>query len=72
MVLYSDASGREGHLGAAAAVLDGSLETTVSVQVQIGPMDRLSVHAAELIGNLYAINIFNKVALRHWKHPISG
>lgn len=65
--MYSDASGREGHLGAAATVLDESLETTDSMQVQVGPMERWSVHAAELIGILYAINIINKIALRHWR-----
>jgi len=67
IVVYSDASGREGHLGAAAAALNDSLETIDSMQVQVGPMDRWSVHAAELIGVLYAINIINKVALRHWR-----
>jgi hypothetical protein len=29
-------------------------------------MGRWSVHAAELIGILYAINIFNQVAIRCW------
>lgn len=29
-------------------------------------MDRWSVHAAELIGILYAINIVNKIAVRRW------
>ena len=67
IVVYSDASGRHGHLGAAVAVLNDSLETTDSIQVQVGPMDRWSVHAAELIGILYAINVINKVALRHWR-----
>lgn len=67
IVVYSDASGREGHLGAAATVLDESLEATDSIQVQVGPMERWSVHAAELIGILYAINIISKIALRHWK-----
>jgi ribonuclease HI len=67
IVVYSDASGREGHLGAAATVLDESLGTTDSIQVQVGPMERWSVHAAELIGILYAINIINKIALRHWR-----
>ncbi|THC94138.1 hypothetical protein EYZ11_006387 [Aspergillus tanneri] len=32
--------------------------------VQVGPMGRWSVHAAELIGILYAINIINKIALQ--------
>ncbi|OQD70005.1 hypothetical protein PENANT_c280G02962 [Penicillium antarcticum] len=67
IVVYSDASGREGHLGAAATVLDELLETTDSMQVQVGPMERWSVYAAELIGILYTINIINKIALRHWR-----
>ncbi|KAJ5244713.1 hypothetical protein N7489_004809 [Penicillium chrysogenum] len=65
-VVYSGASGREGHQDAAAAVFDESLETSDSIQVQVGPMERWSVHAAELIGILYAINII-KIALRHWR-----
>jgi ribonuclease HI len=67
IVVYSDASGRHGHLGAAAVVLNNSLETIDSIQVQVGPMDRWSVHAAELIGILYAINVINKIAIRHWR-----
>ncbi|OQE10083.1 hypothetical protein PENFLA_c095G04406 [Penicillium flavigenum] len=67
IVVYSDASGRQGHLGAAAAMLNESLETTDSIRIQVGPMDRWSVHAAELIGILYSINIINRVALRHWR-----
>ncbi|KAJ5135377.1 reverse transcriptase [Penicillium bovifimosum] len=63
IVVYSDASGRQGHLGAAAVVLDDSLKTTEKLQIQVGPMERWSVHAAELIGILYAINIINKIAL---------
>jgi ribonuclease HI len=43
---------------------DDSLDTTEKLQVQVGPMDRWSVHAAELIGILYAINIINKIALQ--------
>jgi hypothetical protein len=54
-------------LGAAAAVLNDSLETTDSIQVQIGPMDRWCVHTADLIGILYVVNIVNKIALRHWR-----
>ena len=64
IVVYPNASGRQGRLGAAAAVLDDSLETIEKLQVQVRPMDRWSVHAAELIGILYAINIINKVALQ--------
>jgi ribonuclease HI len=64
VVVYSDASGRKGHLGAAAVVLDDKLEITERVQIQVGPMDQWSVHAAELIGILYAINLINKIALQ--------
>jgi hypothetical protein len=32
-------------------------------------MERWSVHAAELIGVLYVINIINNIALRHWITP---
>lgn len=40
IVVYLDASGREGHLGAAATVLNKSLEAIDSIHVQVGPMDR--------------------------------
>ena len=67
IVVYSDASGRQGHLGAAATTLNDSTETVESLQIQVGPMDRWSVHAAELVGILYAINIINKAALQRWR-----
>ena len=62
IVVYSDASGRQAHLGAAAVTLDNNLEVSDSSQIQVGSMDRWSVHAAELIGILHTINIINKVA----------
>ena len=66
VVVYSDASGRHGHLGAAAVGLNNSSpETTESLQIQVGPMDRWSVHAAELLGVLYATTLINKIALQH-------
>jgi hypothetical protein len=65
IVVYSDASGREGHLGAAAVALDDNLEIAESQQVQVGPMDRWSVHVAELIGIFYAISILFKIAHQH-------
>jgi hypothetical protein len=40
VVVYSDASGRQGHLGATATAPNDSLETTEGVQIQIGPTDR--------------------------------
>lgn len=64
IVVYSDASGRQGHLGAAAVALDGSQEITEKYQVQVGPMDRWSVHVAELVAILYAINPINKIAIQ--------
>ena len=39
--------------------------------MQVGPMDRWSVPAAELFGILYAISIINKVALRHWRTSLT-
>jgi ribonuclease HI len=64
VIVYSDASGHQGHLGAAATTLNDSLETTENLQIQVGPADRWSVHAAELIGILYAINVINKIGLQ--------
>ena len=62
IVVYSDASGREGHLGAAVVALDNNLEVIESQQVQVGPMDRWSVHVAELIGIFYAISTVFKIS----------
>lgn len=64
IVAYSDASGRQGHLGAAAVILNNNLEVSKSLQSQVGPMNRWSVHAAELIGILQAINLINKFAFK--------
>ena len=65
VVVYSDASGHHGHLGAAAIGFNNSSpETTESLQIQVGPMDRWSVHGAELLGVLYAINLINKIAVQ--------
>ncbi|KAJ5240343.1 reverse transcriptase [Penicillium citrinum] len=62
IVVYSDASGREGHLGAAVVTLNDDDEATESQQIQVGPMDRWSVHVAELIGIFYAVNMVYKLA----------
>jgi ribonuclease HI len=62
LVIYSDASGRQGHLGAAVVALDDNLEVIEAQQAQVGPMDRWSVHAAELIGIFYAISSVFKIA----------
>jgi ribonuclease HI len=62
IVVYSDASGREGHLGAAIVALNDDDEVTESQQIQVGSMDRWSVYVAELIGIFYAVNIVFKLA----------
>jgi ribonuclease HI len=72
IVVYSDASGREGHLGTAIVALDDNLDVVESQQVQVGPMDRWSVHVAELIGIFYAISVVLKVAHRLLRSLHSG
>jgi ribonuclease HI len=62
IVVYSDASGHGGHLGAAVVALNDNLEVAESQQVQVGPMDRWSIHVAELIGIFYAISLVFKMA----------
>jgi len=62
IVVYSDASGREGHLGAAVVTLNNDDKVTESQQIQVEPMDRWSVHVAELIGIFYAVNMVYKLA----------
>jgi ribonuclease HI len=61
LVVYSDASGREGHLGAAIVTFNENDEVTELQQIQVGPMDRWSVHVAELIGIFYAVNVVFKL-----------
>jgi ribonuclease HI len=67
VVVYSDASGRQGHVGAAVAALDDNLEVIEPQQIHIGPMDRWSVHIGELIGIFYAISLVYK--LGHQQRP---
>lgn len=62
IVVYSDASGRDGHLGAAVVAFNDEMEMVESQQVQVGPMDRWSVHVAELIGIFHAISTVFKMA----------
>jgi ribonuclease HI len=65
VIVYSDASGRHGHLGAAAIGFHkNSPEAIKSLQTQVGPMDRWAVHAAKLLGVLYAITLINKIAVQ--------
>jgi hypothetical protein len=67
VVVYSDASGRQGHVGAAVAALDDNLEVTGPQQIHVGPMDRWPVHIGELIGIFYAISLVYK--LGHQQRP---
>jgi ribonuclease HI len=62
IVVYSDASGRDGHLGAAVVAFNDNMEIVESQQVQVGPMDRWSVHVAELIGIFHAVDTVFKMA----------
>jgi ribonuclease HI len=62
IVVYSDASGRKDHLGAAIVALNDHEEVVESQQVQVGPMERWSVHVAELIGIFYAVDLVFKLA----------
>ncbi|KAJ9481485.1 hypothetical protein VN97_g11991 [Penicillium thymicola] len=72
VVVYSDASGREDHLGASVAALDDNLEVIESQQVQVGPMERWSVHVAELIGIFYAISTEFKIGHQQPRTTHSG
>ena len=70
VTVYLDASGRHGHLGAAAIGFNkNSPEATESLQVQVGPTDRWSIYAAELLGVLYAITLINKIAVQ-WRRSM--
>lgn len=50
IVVYSDASEYEIHLGAAVVALNDDLQVVESNQIQMGQTGLWSVHAAELIG----------------------
>ncbi len=62
IVVYTDASGQDGHLGAAVVALDDDQEIVEARQTQVGPTDRWSVHVAELIGIFYAISVVFKMS----------
>ncbi|THC88516.1 hypothetical protein EYZ11_012034 [Aspergillus tanneri] len=65
-IVYSDASGQNNQLGAAAVALDQKLEAAEYRQVCIGPMEFWSVYAAELMGIFYAISLVLKISYRTW------
>ncbi|KAJ5402736.1 uncharacterized protein N7487_008632 [Penicillium crustosum] len=62
IIVYSDASGRDGQLGAAVVAFNDNMEIIESQQIQVGPMDRWSVHVAEVIGIFHAVGTVFKMA----------
>jgi ribonuclease HI len=72
IVVYSDASGRKGHLGAAIVALNDNEDVVESQQVQVWSMERWSVHVAELISIFYAISMVFKLAHQRPVVRISG
>ena len=69
MVVFSDASGQNSHLGAAAVMLDHNQEVLESRQLSVGSMGSWSVYAAELIGVFYAISLVLKVSSLRLRAP---
>lgn len=67
IMVYSDALGRHGHLGAAVVALDKNLEVIELRRTQVGLMDQWSVQVAELIGIFHAISLVYKRARRDQK-----
>jgi ribonuclease HI len=63
MVVYSDASAKQNHLGAAAVTLDDNKNIVESRQVDIGPRNHWPIHAAELIGIYYSIELTKTCSL---------
>lgn len=55
--VFSDASGQQNHLGAAAVALNGNLQASESRQVSIGSMEHWLVYAAELMVIFYVISL---------------
>jgi ribonuclease HI len=71
-VVYSDASGHDNHLGAAAVALDRSQKIVASRTTTIGPMTQWSIHIAELIGIYYAISLAFRVSHQNEQPTRSG
>ncbi|KAI9044045.1 uncharacterized protein KD926_001867 [Aspergillus affinis] len=72
IVVYSDASGHHGQLGAAAVALKDNLEVAVRRKICVGPMEHWSVYAAELIGIFYAISLILKLAHKSQRNQKSA
>lgn len=57
VTVFSDASGQQNQLGAAAVALDQDGNITHSRQISVGSMEYWSVYAAELMAIYYAISL---------------
>ncbi|GCB25535.1 arsenical-resistance protein Acr3 [Aspergillus awamori] len=65
ITVFSDASGKQNQLGAAAVALDCNLQVLKSRQISIGSMEYWSVYAAELMAIYYAIGLVFQLAQRN-------
>ncbi|GAA93218.1 reverse transcriptase [Aspergillus luchuensis IFO 4308] len=65
ITVFSDASGKENQLGAAAVALDHNQQIMGSRQISIGSMEYWSVYAAELMTIYYAIGLVFQLAQKH-------
>ncbi|KAI3033203.1 hypothetical protein CBS76997_11321 [Aspergillus niger] len=66
ITVFSDASGKENQLGAAAVALDRNRQITGSRQISMGSMEHWSVYAAELMAIYYAIGlVFHLAQKKH-------
>ena len=70
ITVYSDASGQQGSLGAAAVALDQNKNIIRSRQICIGSMEYWSVYAAELMAIYYAISLVFQLAMTNNNPPI--
>lgn len=59
--IFSDASGQQNQLRAAAVALDEDLQASESRQVSIGSMGHWSVYAVELMAIYYAISLVYQI-----------
>jgi ribonuclease HI len=62
VTVFSDASGQQSHLGAAAVALDQDGNITQSRQISVGSMEYWSVYAAELMAIYYAISLVYQIS----------
>ena len=71
ITVYSDASGQQDNLGAAAVALDKDNNIIRSRQICVGSMEYWSVYAAELMAIYYAISLVLQLAMTNNNPPIT-